>query len=250
MKHRRKWIWALALGAALVLSFAAIYWLYFLNPSSFPNDEQLVGEINSLLPEAEAREIQDTIFVDERHVLAPFISEKERYGLSYWKWDKHKWIIAEIDTDGEPRLWKVKPENPTTYRMVWNLYPGSSVNSFDIYLIRERDASGIGDWEQYIPRIQMVLNVPLQKESYGAMKLPGEWVEVIDSLGKWETQRKPDRLFSQVFYQDSFYFGWLPLDQNQQVSFPEHSVNGLSYGNLPLDLDYISIINQVELEQY
>ena len=58
----KKRLWTLiGLGIFVVLSSAIIYWFYFSKPASFPINEQLVEEINSVFPEAAASVIQDTI---------------------------------------------------------------------------------------------------------------------------------------------------------------------------------------------
>ena len=58
----KKKLWILiGLGILVVLSSAIIYWFYFSKPVTFPTNEQLVEEINSIFPEAAASVIQDTI---------------------------------------------------------------------------------------------------------------------------------------------------------------------------------------------
>ena len=52
----KKKLWILiGLGILVVLSSAIIYWFYFSKPVSFPTNEQLVEEINSIFPEAASK---------------------------------------------------------------------------------------------------------------------------------------------------------------------------------------------------
>jgi hypothetical protein len=78
----KKKAWTIASLAVLgLLSLFMIYWFYFAKPVSFPTNEQLVKEINRIFPEASASVIQDTIPVDERHVVVPFISNEDEFGI-------------------------------------------------------------------------------------------------------------------------------------------------------------------------
>ena len=119
----KKKLWILiGLGILVVLSSAIIYWFYFSKPVTFPTNEQLVEEINSIFPEAAASVIQDTIPIDEHHVVVPFISDKEDYSLSYWVWQKGKWSAESIHSNTcmylvqshLVSLWlKIESTNPT-----------------------------------------------------------------------------------------------------------------------------------------
>jgi hypothetical protein len=133
MKKRKTWTLA-GLGVLGLLASFMIFWLYFAKPVSFPTNEQLVKEINSIFPESAASVIQDSISVDERHVVVPFISNEDHYGLSYWVWKKHKWTVAAIDTRGEPKIWKINRKDPLSFHLVWNIHPDDQVSSIT-YLV-------------------------------------------------------------------------------------------------------------------
>lgn len=81
MSKKKLWIF-IGLGIAVILSSAIIYLFYFSKPATFPTNEQLVEELRRILPEADASIIQDTIPVDERHIVVPFISNTDDYSCT------------------------------------------------------------------------------------------------------------------------------------------------------------------------
>jgi len=224
----------------IILLSIIVYWFYFSKPTSFPTNEQLVDEMNSIFPKAAASIIQDTIPIDEGHVLVPFISNKDDYGLSYWAWKNHKWKVVTIDTKGKPMLWKLNINDPSSLYFVWNIHPKDQLSSIHFYLIRDRGfriAEGI---ERYNPRVQMEKRVSVQEKSYGLMQLPDDWVTFMNAYIKVESAKQsPER---------DIYFGWIPYDQTNKESFPESSVNGAGYSNGEVGLEYVMILDKGDIE--
>lgn len=224
----------------IILLSIIVYWFYFSKPTSFPTNEQLVDEMNSIFPKAAASIIQDTIHIDEGHVLVPFISKGGDYGLSYWAWKNHKWKVVSIDTKGKPMLWKLNINDPSSLYFVWNIHPKDQLSSIHFYLIRDRGfriAEGI---EHYNPRVQMEKRVSVQEKSYGLMQLPDDWVTFMNAYIKVESAKQsPER---------DIYFGWIPYDQTNKESFPESSVNGAGYSNGEVGLEYVMILNKGDIE--
>ena len=224
----------------IILLSIIVYWFYFSKPTSFPTNEQLVDEMNSIFPKAAASIIQDTIHIDEGHVLVPFISKGDDYGLSYWEWKNHKWKVVSIDTKGKPMLWKLNINDPSSLYFVWNIHPKDQLSSIHFYLIRDRGfriAEGI---EHYNPRVQMEKRVSVQEKSYGLMQLPDDWVKFMNAYIKVESAKQsPER---------DMFFGWIPYDQTNKESFPESSVNGAGYSNGEVGLEYVMILNKGDIE--
>lgn len=247
MTKKRLWTF-IGLGIAVVLSSAIIYWFYFSKPASFPTNEQLVEKINSIFPEATARAIQDTIPVDERHVLVPFISNKDDYGLSYWVWQKHKWRVASIDTKGQPMVWKIDRNDPSSFHFVWNIHPKDQLRSIKFYLIRDRGFHITEGKENYYPRVQMEKRVSLQEKSYGSMQLPDDWVTFMNTFIKVESAKQPNVFINNFFPEQYMYFGWIPYDQEDKETFPERSVNGNGYSNGNVDLEHMMILGKGDIE--
>lgn len=209
-------------------------------PTSFPTNEQLVEEMNSIFPEATASIIQDTIPIDERHVLVPFISKKDGYGLSYWVWKNHKWKVASIDTKGQPMLWKLNINDPSSFYFVWNIDPKDQLSSIHFYLIRDRGYRITEGIEHYDPRVQMEKRVSAQEKSYGLMQLSDDWVTFMNAYIKVESAKQSP--------EQDMVFGWIPYDQTNKETFPGSSVNGTGYSDGEVDLEYVMILDKGDIE--
>jgi hypothetical protein len=241
-------IWTLAgLGVLGLLSSFTIYWFYFAKPVSFPTNEQLVKEINRIFPEVSESVIQNTIPVDERHVAVPFISNEDNYGLSYWVWKKHKWMVETIDTKGEPKIWKINKKDPSSFHLVWNIHPEDQLSSITFYLIRDRGYQITEGIESYVPRVQMEKKVSLQDKYYGVMELPDEWTGFMNAVLEVESTQKLNQFFNNFFPEQNMFFGWIPYDQSDNETFPEGSVNGSSYSNGNQAIEHMMIMSKGDL---
>ncbi len=248
MTKKRLWIF-IGLGLTVVLSSAFIYWFYFAEPAAFPTNEQLVKEINNEFPLADADLIQDTVPIDERHVLVPFISNKDDYSLSYWVWQKHKWKVVNIDTKGSPIVWKIDRNDPSTHHFVWNIHPDDQLGSIYFYLVRDRGYHTTEGIEHYYPRIQMEEKVSIKEKSYGSMQLPDEWAAFMNASMKVETAKQPDMFFNGFIPEQYMSFGWIPHNQAGKETFPERSVNGNVYSSGNVELEHVMILGEGDLER-
>ncbi|GLB59899.1 hypothetical protein [Cytobacillus sp. NCCP-133] len=135
-----------------------------------------------------------------------------------------------------------------TYHIVWNIDPLESVDYIKFFLIRERDYRDIGGTaEYYDPRVQMEKKVSLWNRSYGALALPKNWTVFMKEFIEVELDKKQG-LFDQLFPEQYRYFGWNPYDANRKEIFPESAVNGSRYINGDIDLEIISILSEIDLE--
>jgi hypothetical protein len=236
------------LVVVIVLSAALSYWFYFSKPEDFPKDKQLLEEINAVFPEAAPETIQAKINIDERHKLVPFITKENTYGLSYWVWDKHKWKPASIDNAGEPRIWKIKRRDVSSYHIVWNIHHDDKVSTMKLYLLKDRQYLFQDGENYYFPRIQLEQKVSLQNQSYGVMKLPSEWASVVDSLGKMEAGNQWGLGFNNEFPARSLSFGWTPYNDANEETFPKKSVNGDSFSDGDEFIDIVPFVNKADLQ--
>ncbi len=244
MVKKKKYI--IGLGLLVILLAAMTYWYFFTEPSTLPADEQLVKEINSFHLQADAEVIQDTIFVDERNVLVPFISNKENYGLSFWTWHNKKWMINSVNTKGNPVLWKIDPNDPSSYRFVWNIHPDDQLGFIDFFLIRDRGYQGIDDKQFYDPKVQMRETVSLGDESYGIVKIPHEWTAFMDAFIEVEMAKQPTIMSS--FYSEMYmYFGWIAYDEDREEADPELSFGG-SGSSGGIELEHIRMLQKRDIE--
>ncbi|PLS10365.1 hypothetical protein [Neobacillus cucumis] len=245
MKLKGPFISLLAIAA--VLSTLLIYWFYFSPPKSFPTKSQLIKEINHSTPRASVKIIQDTVHIDKGHVFVPYISKDGQYGVSFWVWERHKWEMESLSTNGSPRIWKIDRNNPASYYILWNLHPDDGVKDMDFYLIRERGYQGINGRMTYIPKIQMETKIALKKKSYGMMLMPDEWDAVMGSLIKGEKAKAPWSVFDSLTSNYQVYFGWIPYDQKDKVTVVKNSITGEGYTS-GANIDESRILSPSEIE--
>ncbi len=243
---QKKRAWAFTLLGIMILSSAMMYRFYFSNPKPFPSNKQAAAKINHTLLNANANVIQDTVDVDKKHKVVPFISEDGNYGLSYWEWKKRKWRIVSVNTGGSPHIWKVKSDDPSTYRLIWNLHPGDQLSYMKFYFVRDRGFFGHDGMVTYDPKIQMEKKIPLQAKSYGVMKLPNEWVEIMNSAIKMGAAKDPGQFFhfQPVNYQ--FYFGWNPYNKEDKVVYSDSSIGGGFTSGA--EIDYVRSLGTKDIE--
>ncbi|MEN2766956.1 hypothetical protein [Ornithinibacillus xuwenensis] len=234
---------------AVMLLLFLVYWYYLAKPGSLPTNEELIAEINEIYPQARADVIQDTISIDEKHVLVPFVSTNEEYGLSYLVWEKHKWKVVNIDTKGYPMLWKIEKNNPDSYYLVWNIQPSDQLQYIDFYMTRDRGFRiSYGTEHYYYPKVQMVQRVNAQEKTYGAMALPDEWQSFMSSLMKVEEASQPQSLFYEMPIGQSIRIGFIPYDKNDKITELEGSINGSSYTIGDIQLDFVLHLYEEDLE--
>lgn len=250
MIMKKKSIWLLVALGVISLTTCLIYWFFFWPPKPFPSNEQIAKEINRTYKEAGAKVILDPLIVDQHHIAVPYISSSEDYGLSYWGWRNHKWQVLTIDTKGEPKVWKVNGNDPSSFVIVWNIDPEDQLQAIQFYLIRNRFHGMTAEGEYYAPRVQMKKEISLSEKSYGVLHLPKDWAVVLHSLLKEDQERlgQSSLFFNDFFPLQSAYFGWIAYDQSGNEAFPEQSVNGSTYAVGDVYQEYVMILNKVELE--
>jgi hypothetical protein len=213
----------------LVIAFIVIYWFYLSKPTAFYSEARIKKIISHTYKGENAKEIQDIIFIDQKHVFVPYISTEKGYGVSFWKWQHHKWkIVNIIDKAGTPRIWKIKPSDPSSYVMFWNYSPVDQVNEIKFCLNRERNYMMSNENVYYLPEIFLEQRVSLHKKTYGFLKYPSDWIKI----QKLEAAAGPkENIF---FLQEHGYRTSLSLlmttyDKNGKEVFPEESINGNDY---------------------
>ncbi|RKD26005.1 hypothetical protein BEP19_03515 [Ammoniphilus oxalaticus] len=230
----------LALVVALVVFIGfSVYFLFVSRPAPFPAHEEILAQLNQLLPEVAVDEIQDVVYVAPRHVFVPFKTKKNDYGMSYWTW-RGKWKMDVKNSIGAPRLWMINEKDPASYHFVWNIHPDDDVNMIDLYLIRHRYYSMTYTTKtdqtehRYEPGIQLKEQVSLETKSYGVLPLSDDWVTVMRMLDQMEAP-KPS-VFDSFFQRDDLYFGWRAFDETGDESKNLHrSINGSSFVNRNVD---------------
>lgn len=139
----------------------------------------MIKEINHIFPQANVKEIQDTIELDEKYVFVPFISEENKYGVSQWVWQKREWKLARVNTGGEPHSWRIEDGDFSTSHLVWNIAPETSIEKLEFYLIKDWSFHISEGIDYYDPGVQLEELVELSDTSFGAMPLPDSWSSIL-----------------------------------------------------------------------
>lgn len=218
-----------------VILLSACFWYYTSGPTSFPNDEQLFKEMTNHFSYVSNGEIQDTIFLDDRHVFVPFIAGEKIYGLSLWEWNKRKWNAVFVSTSGEIKVWKINSKDPSTFHTVWHYPPQNQVDYMKLYLINERGFQISGEEEHYEPGVQLEQKINLAENPYGTMKISKEWITVINSLTDSLTV-------------PPYYFGWNTYDSLDNITYPDVNDNGSSSWGGDTHIEFAVYIEKSELE--
>jgi len=243
----KKKLWLVVGVSILIFSAFLNYWFYFSKPDSFPETDRLVQDINSLYPEAEADVIQDTILLDDHHAYVPFMSEKGNYGMSFWVWEKHNWNVSTIDTSGGPSIWKVNEKDPSSYHFVWNGNPKNKILSLNFYLQIKRNAIMSDGIEEYIPGVQMKKELNGLEISRGIVKIPEEWVSVLNSYTELESAKQPS-MFDTMFPETSLFFAWNAYDSEGNVTLGGLQLSGSSFHNGQERIEFVRFLDEMEME--
>jgi hypothetical protein len=246
--NKRKFIYIVS-GVIFVLIAVFIYLSYFSQPSSFLKEEQLIEEINISFPRVNAIEVQGVFDISEKHKYVPFISSEDNYGKSFWVWDKYKWRLVHIDTKGEPKIWKVNKRDPASYHIVWNIHPDDQIMQAKFYMIRDRGYSTTGGIDRkYYPRVQVNHMISMDEQPYGVLKVPNEWAAFVTSIN--ETQSVHSNGFFDHFpAEHQVYFSWMPLNEENELTYAKKSLNGSSNSNSDIGLEFVFPIDAMDIER-
>jgi hypothetical protein len=224
-----------------ILIVAVVYLFYFAQPRALPENKELLQKINSTLLSTGAVKVQDTIFVDDRHVFVPFITKNNEYGKSFWAWDKYRWKVTAIQMGGQPSIWKIDKENPSSYQVVWNIHPDDNLNSMKLYLVRDRNYHITEDIDTYQPGVLLEKEIDLET-LYGSSSLPYDWVSFMDSVLKVELD-KP--YVNNLELEQAMYFGWNNGKKYDENEYPKLTQNASGIQNE--DLSYVRYFDDHDL---
>lgn len=249
MAIRRKKLLLWTVIFLVVTAFFLGFWFYQSTPTDFPGKKFAKSEIMNLFPEADIQEIQEIIMIDEKHVFTPFTTNQQSYGGSLWEWKYHDWQFLSIDTDFKPRIWKVEPENPDSYAILWNIHPRNNLELLTFYLKKEKGYSVTEGKELYQPSIQMEYIHQLDGTlPYGYMKIPREWREFITIENKVTQTQIPNPLFAEMYLQPSYYFGWRSVSKEGSEDYPSFPQNSQGFGTDDHLIEQMMFLDKVQIE--
>lgn len=247
MKRKPVFVTAILLIAAAILFF----WHYDGQPGPLPDYEEAAAEINEALSpfdlRAEAKQILDMIQLDRRHVFVPYITKGGHYAVSFWVWEKHKWRVGSVDTDGGPRIWKLSENDPSRHYLLWNMRQEGQISDFSLYFIRERNAGRSNGIDYYTPRIQMEHSVDLDDHPYGAIPYPEDWIKLIKDEQK-HSRKKRQTLFSFEQQYDNASIHWMPTIREEPLDVSIFSTRSVIFLD-NMNFDFVMFLNEEQLER-
>ncbi|NLP49848.1 hypothetical protein [Bacillus sp. RO1] len=181
----KKAIFLLVIVMAIIAGAITIYIMMI--PKAFYSKNEIIENTNYLNQEME---VLDVIQLDEKTYFVPLLSnDGESYGSSIWVWGGWKWNCIGVTTASGPQI-VVNEENSYIY---WNVHPKDEVHKWEFYLTSERNYSvtTVGNdnkLEVYYPKVQMKHSVEFGENSYGYIKIPSEWKEVIGSFDSYPAE--------------------------------------------------------------
>lgn len=239
---------ALLLSAVIILVIIGAGYMYLdHHPKPFPSHEAAVGEMGRYNKTA-IQEVLEVIPIDDVHVVVPFVSENNEYGIGLWKWEALSWKLKKIVQRGEPFLWKLKEKDPSSHVLIWNMNPSDQISAIDYYLMRERSYYGTDEHNTYQPRIQLKHRVDASTRSYGAIQLPEVWLQLLEDERAANRSSESFSLFSSFSPRSSIAINWLPRSAAGEFVFPKHTVNGGSYVLSDVSTSPVYIIDPHDLE--
>ncbi|MDV2687189.1 hypothetical protein RYX56_22855, partial [Alkalihalophilus lindianensis] len=84
----------------------------------------------------------------------------------------------EFNTIVDPYIWRVDPDDPASFYVIWNVVPDNNLATIDLNLFNERSFRSNHDGGyKYIPRFQFkhMIELDLANSSYGVEAFPDEW---------------------------------------------------------------------------
>lgn len=234
MDKRLLWFFV---GLIMIVAGGLASWYYLSPPVSFPDKEEVSNIMMSSYPNINISEIQDTIFLDEEHVFAPFITKTDNRGISLWKWKNHDWQLTGVSTGSMPYIWKIEPNVPSTYHIFWNFHPDNDLDHLTFYLMEERGYLISEGIHHYQPGIQLDFKTgPGMLSPYGYSSIPDEWQTFIISENKQLESLKPNPFFSEFFPPPQYYFGWNSTANDGLVVYPAFpDGNGFGSGDSTIE---------------
>ena len=244
----KKWI--------VIVSFAVVIGvgiLFFVDrePTPFLTMEE-VTEILNRQDINSPVQVLDIIDLEKSYRFVPFITESGQRGISYWAFNHFEWKLVAYDWDDDVMVWKLRPNDPSSYYFVWHFETQDEVTQMNIHLLQNRSYRVSGDIRIYKPSIRIHKNVSLMNKKYGVMSLPDEWQKIITAGSSIEEKS----LFPSMSPSQSvFYFGRQILDEqglDTQLNSNEHSGSMSTHwiNESDFQLDYVVSIYEEQLARH
>jgi hypothetical protein len=221
----RKKVLVLILVILILISAGFLYWYYLAPPAAFPEKEEIKVIMNDPYNRVGIAEIQDSIFLDDKHVYIPFITKEEGHGISFWEWEKHEWQLSSFSTGSMPQIWKIDSDDPSSHYIMWNFHPENDLDYLTFFLIKERGFSVSEGKQEYDPGIQMEYRAEAGGKTYGYASIPSDWQKYMEAENNRMASMVPDSLFADFFPLPQYYFGWRSTAIDGSTEYPSYPNN-------------------------
>ncbi|WP_102262999.1 hypothetical protein [Mesobacillus jeotgali] len=230
----------------ILISAGFLYWYYLAPPAAFPDKAEIKAILNDPYNRVGIAEIQDTIFLDDKHVYIPFVTEEEGHGISFWEWEKHEWQLSSFSTGSMPQIWKIDADDPSSHYIMWNFHPENNLDYLTLYLIKERGFSVSEGRQHYDPGIQMGFRAEAGEKSYGYISIPSDWQKFLEAENKLMAAMKPESFFADFFPPAQYYFGWQSTSTDGNTEYPSYpNTNGFGSGGS--STEHLRFLNENEI---
>lgn len=234
----------------VVLAVAGlIFWRWIgIKPTPMSDLDRTAATLLALAPDYNVAKVQAIIEVDSRHLFVPFISESGEYGMSFWIWDRFKWELRRIDSDGDPHLWRVRGNDLSRQYFVWNSNPNFKVSEYAYYWLRKRNAGRSHNDDYYIPEVQLEHRMTLGERTYGIAPVPALWLELRQTQQSAAGGKRNAGFWGWGSQDQSDYrIGYLPILSGEPEDRGFYRTRGTTtFGDI--DVSFLLRLNKSELE--
>lgn len=243
MKNKKYGIFIL-LAILIAVGIWLGYRFYFNSSKVFLSEEEIIEQVKNY-ENVEVTEIQDQIFLDDKHVVIPVIEESGEHTLFYWEWTDFKWQMVGHNSMGAYNLWKLDEDDPESFYLIWNITPDPELSHIDLLLRRPRQYGEREGENYYYPEVQLTKAVEMTDKSYGVEQIPEDWAAVMTAFEPYS-----DRTFFSdnnlvINTYQPFEFRWVPYnEQDEVIPFGEY---GISTGSGSGNMQFFHRIDEKEL---
>jgi hypothetical protein len=222
---------------------------YSQDPKPFLSNIEIKKEIVKIFPGGGVKEIQNRVYIDDKHVFVPYITERNTYGMINWEWKRNEWSLTSVETNtDDPKLLKIKTNHTLKRYLIWNINPTYNINQINFYLTRKRQFSVTEGVSKYEPRIQLKLKKKINESSYGVLRLPKSWERIMNDDSLLNSPKQFDSIFSSFIPPTSMMVSWIALDKNEKINYPINSEPGNGYSSGENYFDFVPFVSESELE--
>ncbi|MGP4040530.1 hypothetical protein ACTWP4_11655 [Gracilibacillus sp. D59] len=210
-----------------VILLGVIFWIsyhyYFSEPDPFLSKGVIKKQIDEY-HQQEVKEIQDIIFLGEKHVVVLFISIQYDYAQAFWEWRNNQWLSIGHNSMGSYTVWKLDKSDSESFYLIWNVRPAPNLSYIEIVGQRERQYGITQGNDYYHPEMQLMKRIDITTEQSGVEKISNAWGKVIPNF-QLPTNQTND-FFVVSPSANKLTFGWVPYGTNHDILSVDDYISG------------------------